>query len=104
MKQNFLNIVVYTGFILFLQPAKAQTISAMPAETEHCIQAIKLDKADDNKPGVNYFVVSKNVEGIRSLHNRLFLKIKIPVIYLSADKAGSFTVIDHFEKPFIKKI
>jgi hypothetical protein len=69
MKQNFLNIV-FTGFILLLQPAKAQKILAMPAEVEPYIQAIKMNKADDNKRGVNYFVVSKDVvKGIRNLEN-----------------------------------
>lgn len=70
MKQNFLDIVVFTGFILLLQPAKAQKITTIPAQVEPYIQAIKFGNIEGNKPAVNYFVVSKECgEGIRNLEN-----------------------------------
>jgi hypothetical protein len=74
MKQNFLNIVVYTRLILFSQRAKAQKIPAMPAEVEPYIQAIKFGNINSNKPEVNYFVVSKNVVKVSVTWRTVFLK------------------------------
>jgi hypothetical protein len=74
MKQNLLNVVVFTESILFLQPEKAQKITAMPAEVEPYIQAIKFGNINSNKPEVNYFVVSKNVVKVSVTWRTVFLK------------------------------
>ena len=59
MKQKLLNIAIYAGLIFCSQSAKAQKIPALPAEIKSYVQLIKYGNIDNNKPAVQYTIVSK---------------------------------------------
>jgi len=60
MKQKLLNIAIYAGLIFYSQHAKAQKIPALPAEIKSYVQLIKYGNIDNNKPAVQYTIISKN--------------------------------------------
>lgn len=61
MKQNLLHIVAYLGFIFCTQNAIAQKTQALPAAIKPYVQGIQYGNLGDEKPVVNYAILSKNL-------------------------------------------